>query len=271
MPSACDSSGTFGCAIENIPWVIGVLAFLVVLLLAARLALLLLERRRLDAQGAPAVPRSPPKVVSPGSPLQPTPPQPVKPTPLQLRVTDAPGLRVTDFASGQTRGDFGEMLSDIILTGDGWKKLESKTASGAGVGGLYVREVKGGGGFEALAVDTKTNEAAYTPASMSDAALENVLSALYAQGAFGRAINESVANELIRGLRNGPPFFRKELWRHNLTNGVTAITQLGAAGEPRGSTMRSHARLVAGAYASLKQLDRSAVYLGGRSVDDGDG
>lgn len=271
MPSACDSSGAFGCAYENIPWVLGMLALLVVLLLAARLALLFLERRRQTAQPSTNVPRPPAKVVSPGSPLQPTPPPPVKPTPLQLRVVDAPGLRVTDFASVQTRGDFGEMISDIILTGDGWKKLESKTASGAGVGGLYVREVKGGGGFEALAVDTKTNEAVYAPDAMSDATLESALSALYAQGAFGRSINESVANELIRGLRNGPPFFRKELWRHNLTNGVTAITQLGPAGEPKGSTMRSHARLVAGAYASLKQLDRGAFYLGGRSVDDGEG
>jgi hypothetical protein len=32
--------------------------------------------------------------------------------------------------------------------------------------------------------------------------------------------------------------------------------------------MRSHARLVSGAYASLKQLDRGGMYLGGRSIDD---
>jgi hypothetical protein len=161
------------------------------------------------------------------------------------------------------------MLTDIILTGDGWKKLASKAASGVGIGGLYVREVKGGGGFEALAVDTKTSEAAYTPSEMSDETLASALSALYAQGAFGRSINDSVAQELIRGLRNGPPFFRKEMWRHNLTNGVTAVTHLGPAGEQKGSTMRSHARLVTGAFASLKQLDRGGVYLAGRSIDDG--
>jgi hypothetical protein len=270
MPSACDSNGVFGCATENIPWVLGMLTVLVLLLIAARVALYLLELRR-QPPSVPTTPGRPPRVVGPGSPLQPTPPQPVKPTPLQLRVADAPNLNVTDFASSATRGDFGEMITDIVLTGDGWKKLESKASSGVGIGGLYVREVKGGGGFEALAVDTKTNEAAYVPASMSDAALESALSALYAQGGFGRSINESVANELIRGLRNGPPFFRKELWRHNLTNGVTGVTQLGPAGEPKASTMRSHARLIAGAYASLKQLDRGAVYLGGRSIDDGAG
>lgn len=271
MPSACDSGGALGCATQNIPWVIGVLAVLLVLLLAARLGLHFLEQQRNAPQGAKASGRPAPKVVAPGSPLQPTPPPPVKPTPLQLRVADAPDLRVTDFANPQTRGDFGEMLTDIILTGDGWKKLDSKVASGAGIGGLYLREVKGGGGFEALAVDTKTNEAQYAPASMSDTALESALGALYAQGAFGRAINESFANELIRGLRNGPPFFRKELWRHNLTNGVTGVTQLGVAGELKVSTMRSHARLIAGAYASLKQLDRGGVYLARRSIDDGAG
>lgn len=269
MPSACNSGGAFGCAIENIPWVIGMLVALVLLLVVARVALVFLERRRRAPQIGPIAARPAPRVVGPGSPVQPTPPVPVKPTPLQLRVADAPGLRVTDFSNGQTRGDFGEMITDLVLTGDGWKKLPSKAASGAGVGGLYVREVNGGGGFEALAVDTKTSEAEYAPAAMSNAALEQALSALYAQGAFGRSINESVAHELIRGLRNGPPFFRKELWRHNLTNGVTAVTQLGPAGEPKSSTMRSHARLVTGAYASLKQLDRGGVYLAGRSIDDG--
>lgn len=267
MPSACDSNGAFGCATENIPWVLGMLAVLVLLLIAARVALYLFELRG-RPPGSTTSPVRPPRIVVPGSPLQPTPAEPVKPTPLQLRVIDAPHLKAKDFASDQTRGDFGELVTDIVLTSDGWKKLASKTSSGVGIGGLYVREVKGGGGFEALAVDTKTNEAAYSPAAMSDAAIENALSALYAEGAFGRSINEAIAKELIRGLRNGPPFFRKELWRHNLSNGVTAMTQLGSAGEQKGSTMRSHARLIEGVFAGLQQFDRNVVYLGGRALDD---
>ena len=203
MPSACDSNGAFGCATENIPWVLGMLAVLVLLLIAARVALYLFELRG-RPPGSTTTPVRPPKIVVPGSPLQPTPAEPVKPTPLQLRVIDAPHLKARDFASDQTKGDFGELVTDIVLTSDGWKKLASKTSSGVGIGGLYVREVKGGGGFEALAVDTKTNEAAYSPAAMSDAAVENALSALYAEGAFGRSINEAIAKELIRGLRNGP-------------------------------------------------------------------
>lgn len=249
-------------------WVIVLLALVIVLLIAVRAVL-----RLLGAGDPPSIPvlDRPPRVVVPGSPLQPSPappPPPLKPTPLQLRVIDAPHLKAKDFASERTRGDFGELITDIVLTSDGWKKLSSKTSSGAGIGGIYVREVKGGGGFEALAVDTKTNEVAYSPAAMSDAALENALSALYAEGAFGRSINEAIAKELIRGLRNGPPFFRKELWRHNLSNGVTAVTQLGSAGELKGSTMRSHARLIEGVFAGLQQIDRNAVYLAGRALDD---
>ena len=274
MPSACSSGDLLGCAVSNVPWIIGALLVVVVLLIALRYGLSYLERMRGPARAAPIAAPAAPKIVPIGSPLQPPLPkeekrQPTKPTPLQLRVTDAPDLRVTDFSDVRTRSAFGELLTDVILTADGWKKLESKLASGGGVGGLFVREVRGGGGFEALVVQTLTNEIACDPGAMADVVLERALSSLYAQGAFGRAINDAMANELIRGLRNGPPFFRKELWRHNLSNGVTAVTQLGPDGEPKSSTMRSHARLIAGAYASLKQFDRGALYVGGRATDDG--
>lgn len=274
MPSACSTGDLLGCAVANVPWVIGALVVVVLLLIGLRFALGHIERRRSQRVAPTVAAPAAPKIVPVGSPLQPPLPreekrQPAKPTPLQLRVADAPDLRVTDFADVQTRKDFGELLTDVVLTGDGWKKLESKLAHGGGVGGLFVREVRGGGGFEALAVQTLTNEIAFDPGGMTDAVLERALSNLFAQGAFGRVVNEATASELIRGLRNGPPFFRKELWRHNLSNGVTAVTQLGPEGEARSSTMRSHARLVAGAYASLKQFDRGGIYVGGRSTDDG--
>ncbi len=274
MPSTCSSGDLLGCAVSNVPWIIGALVVIVLMLIALRFVLGYVEQRRSQRVAPTVAAPAAPKIVPVGSPLQPPLPkeerrQPAKPTPLQLRVVDAPDLRVTDFADVQTRKDFGELLTDVILTGDGWKKLESKLAHGGGVGGLFVREVRGGGGFEALAVQTLTNEIAFDPGGMTDAVLERALSNLFAQGAFGRAINEATASELIRGLRNGPPFFRKELWRHNLSNGVTAVTQLGPESEAKSSTMRSHARLVAGAYASLKQFDRGGFYVGGRSTDDG--
>jgi hypothetical protein len=263
--------------VASLPWIIGGLLGVVALLLLFRLALAWRDRWR----PAPAPVRQPevpvarrPDAVEPGRPLQPdprakpAPAQPAKPTPLQLRFTDAPDLSAADFANTNVQGDFGEMLTDVVLAHEGWKKFESKfDRGGRGIDGLFVREVRGGGGFEVLAVETKTNEAGYNPSSMSDEKLGRDIDALYAQGAFGRSVNEATARELIRGLKNGPPFFRKELWRHNLSNGVTTITQLGPNGELRAGTSRSYARLMAALSASLKQLDREGLYFGQKPVD----
>jgi hypothetical protein len=275
----CDSGSILGCTIASFPWIIGGLAALVLLLLALRFALSMRDRWR-ARPSAPAEPRQP-RQVTPGSPLHPPaddepkkpatpkPSAPAKPTPLQLQIVDAPNLAHGDFTNTNTQGDFGETLTDVILTLEGWKKVDSRFDNGGqGADGLFVREVRGGGGFEVLAVETKINESPYAPASMSDDKLEKDLNSLYAQGAFGKMLNETMTKELIRGLRNGPPFFRKELWRHSLSSGMTAITSLGRNGEQKSGTMRSHARLISGLYLSLKQLDRSSVYLGRPPVDE---
>lgn len=276
MPSACDSGSIFGCAISSFPYIIAVLLAIVVFLVAFRFSLTYLERWRRKPAPEPIAPR-PPKAVAPGSPLQPThepppakkdhkPPQPAKPSPLQLSFADRPDLKAADFGNAHAQGDFGEMLTNVILAQEGWKQLPSKFAGGRGLDGLFVREVKGGGGFEALAVETKTNNAAYEQASMSNVKVSRNIGDLYEAGALGR----QAADELIRGLTNGPPFFRKELWRHDLSSGVTAIMQLGANGEQKSGTSRSYARLMASLHASLKQLDRSAVYVGEKPVDQSD-
>ena len=248
----------------------------VVFLVVFRFALAYLERWRRQPQPEQIAPR-PPKIVAPGSPLQPSddpppakkdnkPPQPARPSPLQFSFNDRPDLKASDFSSPHAQGDFGEMLTNIILTQEGWKQLPSKFVGGRGLDGLFVREVKGGGGFEALAVETKTNNAGYEQSAMSNAAVARNIGDLYEAGALGKP----VADELVRGLTNGPPFFRKELWRHDLSNGVTAIVQIGANGEQKSGTSRSYARLVASLHASLKQFDRSATYVGQKPVDQSD-
>ena len=217
----------------------------------------------------------------PGESLQPSPvkadqqqraPQPqrqlTKPSPLQLQIADRPDLKVTDFANAASQGDFGELLTSIVLAQDGWIKLKSKHgADGQGIDGLFVREVRGGGGYEALAVETKTNESRYDPASMTDEKLARDIGDLYAAGAFGRG-SDALSAELIRGLDAGPPFFRKELWRHNLSTGLTGISQLGANGEVKSGSWRSYARVASALNLSLKQLDRNASYIGKKSVDE---
>ncbi len=280
MPVSCGGGTFLGCAIETLPWVIAGLVALVVVLVVARVALSLRERWARPRTETPAPVRAP-RDVRPGESLQPAkadqqqttrapqpPRQPSKPSPLQLQIADRPDLKVTDFANSSSQGDFGELLTSIVLAQDGWIKLKSKHGTrGQGIDGLFVREVRGGGGYEALAVETKTNGSRYDPASMTDEKLARDIGDLYAAGAFGRG-SDTLSAELIRGLDAGPPFFRKELWRHNLSTGLTGISQLGANGEVKSGTWRSYARVATALNLSLKQLDRSASYIGRKPVDE---
>ena len=270
-PVACNDS-IFGCAIANFPWIIAGLALVVVLLLGVRLALSLLDRRNNAMAPAPSPkPQPRPASVEPGRPLQPAPPAPPKPapkpTPLQLRLHDAPKLAIESFSDGaQVQGDFGELLTAVKLAADGWKQLPSKMPGGRGIDGLFVRELREGGGFEALATETKTNSSPYEPASMSNTKLGADIGELGA----GEAFSKAIADELVRGLRQGPSFFRKELWRHDLSNGLTTITELGGNGEKGRAVTRSSARLMSALYLSLSQFDRDSVYLGRKPVDQSD-
>jgi hypothetical protein len=224
----------------------------------------------------PAPVRAPPNV-PPGSPLAPpasraqqpahTSRPPAKPTPLQLRISDPPDLRLSSFHGDlHAEGDFGEILTSALLSSQGWKQLPSKLLGGRGIGGLFVREVRGGGGYECLAVETKTNSTPFDPASMSDDKIAAGIGELYELGALSKA----TADELERGLEQGNSFFRKELWRHDLSNGLATITELGRKGEKDRSLTRSNARLVSALHMSLEHFDRHAVYLGQKPLDEGD-
>jgi hypothetical protein len=267
----------------SFPWIVGTLLFLLLLLAAARIALFARERWWRPAPKPPApTPKPQPKIIPAGSPLQPSPastptpapaapkepkkpPQPAKPSPLQLSFRDRPDLKASDFVRNGAQSDFGEMLTNLILAQDGWKKLPSKFVNGSGIGGLFAREVRGGGGFEILAVETRTNNAVFDAAALSDVKLARDLGELYDAGAIGKAM----VDELIRGLTNGAPFFRKELWRHDLGSGVTTITPF-AQGEAKAGSARSYARLMAAAHMSLTQMDRDATYVGQKGIDQDD-
>jgi len=273
MPVSCES-GIFGCAVSSFPWVIAALALALVLLLAVRLALHVRDgwRPKLEEPHSADLPR--PKPVAPGSPLHPPPGgnapptdarPPAKPTPLKFRISDAPDLKRQSFQNdGQAQGDFGELVTAAFLAAQGWKQVPSKLQGGRGIDGLFLREVRGGGGYECLATETKTNSSHYDAASMSDDKLAGDIAELYEVGAFDKA----AADELSRGLRQGASFFRKELWRHDLSTGMTTISDLGHNGEKGRSVTRSNARLIGALYMSLEYLDRRSVYLGQAPVDE---
>lgn len=150
-----------------------------------------------------------------------------------------------------------------MLCGQGWKQLPSRYHRERGIGGLYLREVRGGGGYECLAIESLANAASYDAASMSDPKLAADIAQLYELGAFSKA----TADELMRGLHQGSSFFRKELWRHDLSSGLATISELGRNGEKGRSVTRSNARLVSALYLTLSHFDRDAVYLGQPPLD----
>lgn len=279
---ACDG-GLENCAIASFPWIIAGLLALVLVLILLRFVLQFLDRMRPPRSPRPAPAPREPLNVPIGSPLAPPapgdepppreterrpPPRPAppeKPKPLQLRVSDAPDLRLADFRGDQgVQADFGELLTSAVLSTQGWKQLPSKAHGGRGIDGIFVRELKGGGGYECLAIEGKTNSVNYNPAAMTDEKLSADIESLYELG----ALTKTEADELLRALGEGPSFFRKELWRHDLSSGLTTITELDRKGEKGKSRTRSNARLMSALFMSLEQFDRGALYLGDRPVDD---
>ncbi len=181
-----------------------------------------------------------------------------KPAPLKLSLREFRGLRLADFRDdGRALRDFGELVTVATLAAEGWKKLPSKIQGGQGLDLLLVREVRGAGGFEARAIEMKTNNAAYDPAAMSDERVQSALGHLHDIGAF----DEATFEELYRGVMQGPPYFRKEVWRHQLDSGVTTIWDLDEGGRKTTSQLRSSAHLMDALFQMIKQLDRNADYV----------
>jgi hypothetical protein len=258
---ACTGETLSSCAVDSVPLIVAVLLVVVLVLLAYRLYL-----KRGEAS-VPPPPRPKPEPSPATGPPQPKPqpqprPQPApppKPTPLQVRFSDAPDLKLSQFRDDpRIQNDFAHLLTAAILGSQGWKQLPSRYHGDRGMGGLFLREVRGGGGFECIVTESLANGAPYEPAVMSDTHLAGEIAQLYELGALSR----QVADELMRSLHEGPSFFRKELWRHDLTSGLTTISELGRKGEKGRSVTRSNARLIAAAYLSLAAFDRAAVYLG---------
>jgi len=262
----CSGDTLASCAVESMPLVIAVLLLVALALFGLRFYL----KRREAASAPPPRPTPEPAPVQPQPKPQPVPqpkPQPApppKPTPLQVRFSDAPDLKLSQFRDDpRIQNDFANLLTAAILGSQGWKQLPSRYHGDRGIGGLFLREVRGGGGFECIATESLANGAPYEPAVMADTHLAGEIAQLYELGALSRQI----ADELMRGLHEGPSFFRKELWRHDLTSGLTTICDLGRKGEKGRSVTRSNARIIAALYLSLAAFDRHAVYLGAPPLD----
>jgi hypothetical protein len=182
-----------------------------------------------------------------------------------MRWSDPPDLKLSSFKGDpRIQNDFADLMSAALLSSQGWKQLPSRYHRDRGIGGLFLREVRGGGGYECLAIESLANGTNFDPASMSDPKLAADIAQLYELGAF----TKQTADELMRGLHQGSSFFRKELWRHDLSSGLTTISELNRKGEKGRSVTRSNARLMSSLYLSLINFDRDAIYIGQAPLDD---
>lgn len=265
--STCGDGGATSCVVSNIPLIVGLLMLVVLALLAYRYYLAMNDGKG-TATKPPASPRptkpsakpdAKPEAPPPKPAVPPEPKAPPKPSPLQMKVSDPPDLKLSHFKGDiRVQNDFADVMTSAVLSSQGWKQLPSRYHRDRGIGGLFVREVRGGGGFECLVVESVANGTGYDPASMSDTSLAAEIAQLYELGAFSK----QTADELMRGLHQGSSFFRKELWRHDLSSGLTTISELGRKGEKARSLTRSNARLMCALYLSLAAFDRDAVYIG---------
>jgi len=153
----------------------------------------------------------------------------VRPRPLAVPVKDTRPAVHPPFENGNTTGYFGEMLTSIILARDGWKQLETHLPGGQGLDGVFVREK--GRGFEVLLVETKTKQRGrdkYDPAQMTDAKILRQLQRFAELHPDGPAL----AGTILKALKQGSPYLRKESWNHDLDTAITLIRPLGRDGKP---------------------------------------
>jgi hypothetical protein len=161
------------------------------------------------------------------------------------------------FVQSNDRGNFGELLTAVILTQQGWRQMPSKLGGGGhGIDGLFVRPSLLG--FDILITESKTNVSPYKSRQLESAKLIRTVGELYLIGEMDRL----TADSIVRGLKRHAPSIRKECWRHLLVSGRTLIRRANRKGElsPRALT-RDHAYLMESLTTMLAIFDREEHYL----------
>jgi len=174
------------------------------------------------------------------------------------------------FVASVDQGNYGEALTSVLITKDGWKQLPSKYDRIHGIDGLFVKEVEGG--IEVLIAETKTNTATLDDGplgrQMSDPWVIDRLDKIYVLG----LLPEKMFQSIIDGLKEDSPFVKKQLWHHELATGVTTIYKLDSdADQTRLQSIpndlrdqesrRHHYRLMEGLAYALNDFDRGSSYM----------
>lgn len=194
-----------------------------------------------------------------------------QPTPIDYAILDLSPAVNADFIDTNDQGNFGELLTSILVTQDSWKQLPSKYNATQGVDGLFVRELNDGGA-EVLIIETKTNQGSLNETShgrqMSDEWVIYALDQVYLVG----ELPEVLTTAIVEGLKANSPFIRKELWHHDLATGITSVYALDAAANKTiqrtipsdlndADERRLHYRFMEGVVYGLDNFDRQSSYI----------
>ncbi len=166
-------------------------------------------------------------------------------------------VRHTQFQRSDDQGNFGEILTAMMMTAEGWWSINGKVAGPRGIDGIFLRRVEAG--WQACLIETKTNSGRYLPRQMSNAKLLKDLDRLYLTAP---ARLTPVYAALSRGLQSNNPAVGKQLWRHSLSSGQTQAFTLDAEGVAADTApMPSQPAMMRALFEGLDMFDRQDVSI----------
>ena len=132
-----------------------------------------------------------------------------------FRITPKVGQEIAlrHFLHQTDQGNFGEALTAILYTVDGWRQVT--TDGKHAIDGLFVRDIvdrSGFIGFEIAFTESKTGTAELTDHQLTTEHLVKKIEELRGRGVFG----DEEAVSICGGLSRGSPYITRRLWIHRL-------------------------------------------------------
>lgn len=151
--------------------------------------------------------------------------------------------KVVVFINPHHKGELGDRLTALRLTGQGFQKLKSKYDDLHGIDGVYVKRTAQGEVAEIRLVENKVDSARLNPgppAQMSDAWIRQVCQKMLDSS---DAQTAETARLVLDHLDSSK--LRRELWHHDLSTGNTTVRSVDSIGQPLAINQRWDDRLVA--------------------------
>ncbi len=133
-------------------------------------------------------------------------------------------LGLLHFRGTRQQGDFGELLTAVMVTAQGYSQIPSQYNRNNGLDGVFVKRDKPGAFSHVLITETKTGQPKISSDIMTDAGVRRRLDRMYAEG----LLTYETAALLIKMLDKGSKNFKKQLWQHRLGSGETFVYDLDA-------------------------------------------